>query len=281
MTKDWAVRCHHESTLHEYNCVLTLTFDEDNISKNGSLNKEDPVNFVKRLRTFISRSKDLKTKYPHLYKKKISYLYCGEYGEKFQRPHYHIIIFGFDFPDKIYLKDSKSGDQMFTSKMLESLWTYGFHTIGQMSMASAMYCASYVTKFVTMDERADIYTNKQTGEIMQPEFGHGSRRPALGLNWLKQYSQEIATHNSIIIANQTYRIPRYYLKKMEELFPNRFENLKIKREERLDGTPPDMHDLKNKYTISLKRIENKGKLKSPLNKNKLEYITSTLVKKEH
>ena len=280
LTKDWAVRCYHESQLHTHNCVLTLTFDDENINKSGSLEKQDIVNFVKRLRTFISRSDTLRKYYPELYNKKISYLYCGEYGHKFNRPHYHIIIFGFDFPDKVYLKDSKSGDEMYTSEMLSKLWSFGFHTIGKMSMASAMYCASYITKFVSMSEREDLYTDKITGEMKQPEFGHASRRPALGLNWLLKYSSDITTHNSVIIANQRYRIPRYYLKKLEEHFPHKHESLKTKREELLDNTSPNLLDLKNKYTISMARLKDKGILKSPHNQKQLNYLESVLSYKE-
>ena len=25
---------------------------------------------------------------------------CGEYGKQLQRPHYHLLLFNFDFPDK-------------------------------------------------------------------------------------------------------------------------------------------------------------------------------------
>lgn len=147
-------------------------------------------------------------------------------------------------------------------------------------MASAMYCASYVTKFVSMSEREDVYTDKSTGEMKQPEFGQASRKPALGLNWLLKYSNDIVTHNSVIIANQRYRIPRYYLKKLEEHFPSKFEKLKILREEKLDNVPPDLLDLKNKLKISVTRLDKKGFLKSPLNHQKLSYLESVLSQKE-
>lgn len=272
LTKDWAVRCYHESQLHDHNCVLTLTFDEDHINNTGTLVKEDVVNFIKRLRAYISRSELLKTKHRHLYRKRISYLYCGEYGHKFKRPHYHIILFGFDFPDKKFLKDSESGDQLFSSEILQKLWPFGFSTIGQMSMASAMYCASYITKYVSNKEKSLYYTDQQTGEYKQPEFGNASKKPALGLNWLKTYVNDISAHNSVIIADQKYRIPRYYLKKMEELFPNKYEKLKIKREEKLDNQSPDWIDLKNKQTIALANLHNSGTLKSPDNKKRLAYL---------
>lgn len=276
LTKDWAVRCYHESQMHDYNCVLTLTFNEDNLNSEATLVKDDIVNFVKRLRAYISRSEELRIKNPHLYNKKISYLYCGEYGHKFNRLHYHIIIFGFDFPDKKYLKDSESGDELCTSKILDTLWPYGFSTIGKMSMASAMYCASYVTKYVSNAEKMSVYTNMETGEFRQPEFGQASRRPAIGLNWFKKYFTDLTAHNCVIITNQKYRIPRYYLKKMEQLFPNQYEKLKISRENKLDNTQPDWKDLKNKFTISYKRIQSHGILKSPDNNKRLKYLEQVL-----
>lgn len=292
LTKDWAVRCQHESQMHTYNCVLTLTFNEDNLNSQNSLVKDDIQNFIKRMRQFISRDKELKSKYPQFYKQKISYLYCGEYGERFERPHYHIIIFGFDFPDKKYLKESKSGDQMFTSAMLEKLWPFGHSTIGQMSMATAMYFASYITKYVSNDEKSQIYTNKDTGEYRQPEFGHASKKPAIGQSWFKKYYKDLLSSDSVVIQNQHYRIPRYYLKLLEtyssldfmkrqinesfSISPELLIQLKIRREELLDGKSPNWEDLKNRYTISLSRLKNTDRLKSSDNHKRQQYLKNVV-----
>jgi hypothetical protein len=45
-------------------------------------------------------------------------------GDLTRRPHYHALIFGYDFPDRILLKKSKSGD-LFTSELLTSVWGLG------------------------------------------------------------------------------------------------------------------------------------------------------------
>lgn len=261
LTKDWAVRCSHEAQMHTQNCVLTLTFNESNLDANKSLNKADIRNFLKRLRKKI--------------KQKISYLYCGEYGDKFERPHYHVIIFGYNLPDRILLKKSDSGDEMYTSQILDSTWGVGHATIGTMSMASAFYVASYITKFVPTSERDSIY-----GERI-PEFGHASKKPALGLNWLHKYNSDIFANDKVVIDNQNYRIPRYYLKKLQEGLnpknPNqqvieRYNALKARRENSIDKSAPDQDDLCNKYEISLAKYKDTETLKSSDNHKRLEYL---------
>lgn len=73
----WAARCFHESTMHEDNCFLTLTFDDEHLPE--SISVRDCQLFVKRLRKFASPEK-------------LRYAYCGEYGELFLRPHYHVLV---------------------------------------------------------------------------------------------------------------------------------------------------------------------------------------------
>ena len=99
----WAVRCMHESQLHDKNCFLTLTYNDENLptipcidmetgeileTRQPSLNKRDICLFMKDLRKRFGAG--------------IRFFQCGEYGEKFARPHHHMILFGFDFPDKKY-----------------------------------------------------------------------------------------------------------------------------------------------------------------------------------
>jgi len=76
---EWALRLEHESHYWTDTCFLTLTYDEENLL----IDDLDPVelkNFIKRLRKVI--------------KVPIKYYACGEYGELYGRPHYHLIVFG-------------------------------------------------------------------------------------------------------------------------------------------------------------------------------------------
>ena len=86
-TKQWAIRCIHESKLHNKNCFITLTFNDEHLDSAGSLQKRDFQLFMKRLRK----------RFPN---DNIRYYHCGEYGEQLNRPHHHACLFNFDFPDK-------------------------------------------------------------------------------------------------------------------------------------------------------------------------------------
>ena len=62
---EWAIRCLCESSLHKKNCVLTLTYNDENLPP--QLVKRDYQNFLKSLRQEVGQ---------------IRYFLSGEYGEK-------------------------------------------------------------------------------------------------------------------------------------------------------------------------------------------------------
>ena len=120
----------HEASMHRSNCFLTLTYKEE--PPGGSLNLYDITTFLKRLRRAIEPNT-------------IRFYQVGEYGTRFGRPHHHVCLFGYDFPDKWL--HSKSGDcKLYRSDELERLWPHGFSTIGELNYQTAAYVARYVTK---------------------------------------------------------------------------------------------------------------------------------------
>ena len=106
-SRQWAIRCLHESSLHSDNCFLTLTYDNGHLPVDGSLNKRDICLFLKRFRKRCGSG--------------IRFFQCGEYGELYQRPHHHMIVFGYDFPDKKLFSVSH-GFRLYRSAILEELW---------------------------------------------------------------------------------------------------------------------------------------------------------------
>lgn len=211
----WAVRCMHEAQLHEENSFITLTYSPEHVPESGSLRVEDFQKFMKRLRKRIAP-------------KRVRFFHCGEYGEKLQRPHYHACLFGYDFPDKVVFRKIACG-YLYTSAMLEELWPVGFSTVGDVTFESAAYVARYVTKKVTGEAKHGHYCNRETGEVIRPEYTTMSRRPGIGKAWFEKFSGDVFPYDEVVVAGRPVKPPRYYenLFQLEE--PEVHERIKAQR----------------------------------------------------
>ena len=49
-SRQWAVRCMHEASMHMFNSFVTLTYDDDHLPEYNSLNYKHFQDFMKRLR---------------------------------------------------------------------------------------------------------------------------------------------------------------------------------------------------------------------------------------
>jgi hypothetical protein len=219
-SRQWAVRCMHEASLHEQNCFITLTYDNDHCPSDRSLNYGDYQRFMKRFR---KRFKD----------STIRFYMAGEYGEKFERPHFHACIFGFNFPDRTLWKRTPSGALIYRSKLLEDLWPFGYSSIGDVTFESAAYVARYVMKKRTGKGVGDHYetTDFETGEIKDrvPEFNRMSLKPGIGYEWYRKFSSDIYPHDYVVINGREARPPKFYDKKFADDFPEEFEALQFQR----------------------------------------------------
>ena len=184
----WSIRAYHESTLHEQNCFVTLTYDEEHLPKDGKINKRDLQLFFKRLRKQIDS---------RLFPTKIRYIACGEYGAMTRRPHYHAIIFGLDF-----LEGAESiNSELYTNSKLVDAWQNGHVSIAPVNMASICYVCGYVNK-----------------KIDDPDtFSLMSRRPGIGHDWLDRYAHDVATIGVVTIEGKAYQVPKRYLEWSEEM----------------------------------------------------------------
>lgn len=136
----WANRCMMElASFKPEECwFITLTYDNDNIPENGSLNKEELQKFWKRLRQFkIRKLKDTSG---------LRYFACGEYGSTTFRPHHHAIVYGLPDIDLQSWGLSKSGHPLFRSYMLEKEWDKGIVQAAPVTWNTCAYTARYVLK---------------------------------------------------------------------------------------------------------------------------------------
>ena len=204
---DWSVRGMLELYCHDKASFITLTYDDAHLPKNLSVSKKVFSDFVKRLRERL-REKGLF----------IRVLGSGEYGDRSARPHYHAIVYGFDFPDREPLYRVK-GSQYYTSPLLSELWEFGNHIIGEANKTTISYCAKYVLKKVTGDKAKDYYGDRQ------PEFAYYPKNPALGREFFEKYTSDFYPKNFITIDGKKTPIPRYFYKRLEQDFPELFNDV--------------------------------------------------------
>lgn len=204
--KQWATRCVHEAKLHDDNCFITLTYDDEHVDKHYSLVKEDFVKFMKRLRK--------------KYGPKIRFFHCGEYGENFDRPHHHSCIFNFRFPDEKIIRKCQ-GYNLYDSESLSKLWGNGFCSIGDVTYESARYVAQYCIKKINGPRAAEHYQGRT------PEYVTMSRRPGIGADWIKKFTDDVYVDDRVIIRDGvSVKPPRYYDKLFDKINHRYFERVK-------------------------------------------------------
>lgn len=206
----WMLRCLHEASLYKDNCFITLTYNK--VPEGGSLVKKDFQDFMKRLRKRFCDHK-------------IRFFHCGEYGDNFNRPHYHACLFNFDFPDKFPFK-KKGKFQLYRSPTLEKLWPWGYSAIGDVTQESAAYVAGYVNKKL-LGKDEDLAAHYQ-GRL--PEYVTMSRRPGIASEWFKKYSSDVYPGDCVVVKGGIkFKPPRYYDEKYILINPESMLELKNKR----------------------------------------------------
>lgn len=207
-SRQWAIRCVHEASLHDANCFITLTYNNANLPSDGSLDLDHFQRFMKRLRKKHGE---------------VRFFHCGEYGSSLGRPHYHACLFGFDFADKKLWKVTESGSRLYRSESLEQLWPYGYSSIGDVTFESAAYVARYIMKKVTGKKAEEHYNG------LKPEYTTMSRRPGIASGWFEKFSSDVYPRDEIIIRGKKMKPPRFYDSQFEVLDPDAMSDIKVRR----------------------------------------------------
>lgn len=206
--REWQVRMVCESLSHENVLMAQLTYDDDNLPNDLSLNKVDYRLWLKRLRKFVGN-------------KKIRFYLGAEYGDLSLRPHYHAILFGVgkdDFSDCLPYR--KSGDhQLYKSEKFNELWGHGFCNFGDAKAGAFSYAAGYVVKKRTSASdarytRVDPVSGK-TWQVM-PEFGAMSS--GLGRAFFDEYRSDFAQSGFLVVDGKQVAIPPYFKNKLRNSF---------------------------------------------------------------
>lgn len=219
-SRQWAGRCMDEASLYHCNCFITLTYDDEHLPGNRSLDHRVFQLFMKKLRKRFGAN--------------IRFYMAGEYGDKFRRPHYHALLFNHDFPDK-ELFTVRNGNRLYTSAELQALWPNGFSSVGDVSFDSAAYVARYVMKKITGEKAVDHYVDHDTGELLKPEYSVMSKgRKAIGTGgigkgWYDKFKGDVFPSDEYVVRGVISRPPRYYDNLFQLEDDGEFDLLKARR----------------------------------------------------
>lgn len=239
--RSWATRCVHEASFWKESCFITLTYKKT--PDNNSLDPQDTRNFIRRFR--------------ETFKKPFKYFLVGEYGENFDRPHYHSLIFGTDFgySKKYSPKNETSSSDLavlhdttaLSCPELDNIWALGHTSVGELTFDSAAYCAQYAMKKINGAKQSEHYG------LRHPEFMRTSQN-AIGKQYALKYASEIIQNNSVISNNAKQPIPNYYLKQYEK---NSYDLSQLKQ---LREEFSETHTIQKSY-VRAQMLDSKFKLK--------------------
>lgn len=238
--REWALRCMHEAELYDQNYFITLTFNDEHLNSKSELDKSDFQNFMKRLRKkFVptmpkeikSQGKDSIDYIRWEHEHQIRFYHCGEYGDRFNRPHHHACIFNLKLDDLVPLKRG-----LWTSETIKKIWSHpktgkslGYHSIGEVNYDTAAYVARYITKKINGKLAPDHYQGRQ------PEYTTMSRRPGIGGKWYKINGWHIHEKDQVAFKKNgrvnVVKPPKYYDRLLERVDAGRYEEIKEERRE--------------------------------------------------
>lgn len=197
-----------------------MTYNEENLPEHGSLVRAHLQQFIKNLRRKIEPLR-------------IKFFACGEYGKKFERPHYHICIFGWDPNDKESIEInpfhknpfSKAAQNfLYKSEFIAKIWKKGFVSIGSVTFESAAYTARYICKKINGD-KSFLHYGKRT-----PEFSLMSRKGGIGITWLMQYFGDVYPKDFFTINGKRIKPPKFYDRILKKIDPELLQKLREKRQ---------------------------------------------------
>lgn len=225
--------------MHERSSFLTLTYNQEFLPPDHSLHVRDMQLFMKRLRKGVGHP--------------VRFFCCGEYGDDAYRPHYHLLLFGKDFPDMYPWRKTESGFVVYRSAELEKYWPCGHAEIGTVTPESCGYVARYCLKKINGRDAKKHYlrTDTTTGETwsVRPEFCTMSTKPGIGSDWYDAFHMDAFPSDFVIMDGEKRPIPRYYAKKLEKAV----QELKDKRELDKDYRPTQLEEVKDERKINARK----------------------------
>jgi hypothetical protein len=238
------MRCVLEARNHEHNCFITLTYNDEHLPEDRSLDRQHLTKFFKRLRK---------------HRGPFRYYACGEYGDLTKRAHYHACLFGLDFADKIQF-ERKGDHTLYLSQQLTDIWGHGHCTVAELNFETAAYCARYVLKKkLTVARQQQLHhalLDEETGELHQVQHPYAtmSLRKAIAKEWMERYSGDIynADKDFLVLRNKKMKPPKYFDAIYDTIDSQKLKRIKEKRKE--NRTELSLQELRAHEKITRARI---------------------------
>ena len=215
---EWTLRIKHELMFFRTGMFLTLTYNNSSVPRaftsqpkfvdnqifytDTTLVKAHLQKFFKRLRYYLDKEK-----------RKIKYYACGEYGDKTDRAHYHVILLG--------MKSWSFHDRM----LIKKCWSYGHIDFGDASVASGRYVAKYCNKVhESYDYKKRYLVQGREAPFKLSSLGFGKR-------YVEQEKDNI--YNNLYIQNNKFQmsIPRTYYRWLCKMFSDFKDRIKEKTQQ--------------------------------------------------
>lgn len=251
-----------EASLYDDNWFLTLTYDDKKLGHTPvSLDKQHLSIFNRSMRDYC-RSKGVDYRF----------FACGEYGDNFGRPHYHLSLFGLS-PSILGLKDfgvserfeflscgklsscafgarDENGYFAFSSPVIDSRWPYGNTKLYRANKHTFQYVAGYVVKKLAGKSRREF---ENSGRV--PSFSCQSR-PSIGRPWFDKFNNTLLLpsvdgtklfNDTFSIADTDWKIPRIFMRWFAKVRGVDFVNAVSRfHSSLLDSDVPDFADIKRR-----------------------------------
>lgn len=211
----WSFRLMQQDKIATTSMFVTLTYNTNHvpITKKGymTLDKTDVQKFLKKLRKISQKT--------------IKYYYCGEYGGKTMRPHYHFIIYNAEISD------------------IENTWKKGDIHYGEVNGATI----GYVLKYMSKEPKIPMHQNDDRVK----EYSNMSKK--LGINYL---TDNMVEWHKKDLNNRVYvnleggkkaAMPRYFKQKLYT--PEELESIQVQNQ---------LHSSKLLYDVQQEWIKEHG-----------------------
>lgn len=239
----WASRGSRELQRWDSTVFVTLTYADEHLPPNNSLEKKDVQLFIKRVKKFFNSTRE----------NPIRQIYCGEYGERTRRPHYHAILFNCDFTDRKPHRISDQGHQVFTSDTLTRLWSYGHCEFGYAQPGSIAYLFKYILKKKSRKEKEQPLMIERDGITYEVahEFIEASRNPGIGAH---MRDSDSIKKGYLTVNGVKKKLSKYYDEHLKKNQPRLHESLADSRFEHAKNRPKESQLRKQQREFAQKKL---------------------------